>query len=777
MKHQKALFVSVVALGLSAIVIAINPSIRISASYNSELTWWENDCQLPDGYTSISSIVDSGVTSTAYTTRGTITSIEGNSYFVQSQNRGFCIYNTNSSYAGFSLGNVVDVTGTRSDYYNLIELSPTAASLYATTNPYPVISANVSSSNYTSFCTADNVGRLMTLSGMTVTDISSKTITFDYDGVTVNGRITSSSYDDLTTALTTYKNNNTSIDFQGILSVYNTTYQIRLYDTSCLSEHADTLINSISVSPVNSNVDRGGTIQFSASISPSDASNQTISWSTTGGGTIDSSGLFTSTTAGTYTITATAQDGSGVTGTTSITVNQVSILVTSITIDCSSSTFAQNNDYTFTASVLPSNADNTNVNWSASVGTITSTGVYTASNLGTVVITATAQDGSGVTGTKTITVVEQSTPTEGTVIANPTLSGDTLGPLYSPGTNDEIVFTYLEMINLYGDSLLFDYGNFEVLIDAGQTSDEDNVMAALSKYVTDGCLEVLIVTHPHSDHLGGLGDYSSMISNGGITSIKYIVDFGGTYTTTVYNNYVTTRNYYIGQGATYYSIYEMVNNSSSGYPNIFNICNDINIYFLDSGAYTQTGVAISSDYANESSVCTLFSFGTNRILCCGDLTNSSSSGGTPETYLIDKYGPSGEGLWSASTTNIVKANHHCSNTHGSNSSDWVDGTLPDYVIISAALVSANRSENSDNVSTSQHPNATSLARYLAATSNVYCNIVNGSTHFTYATTTSNPVLSFDGRTLNYSYNGTIVSAETEKAYLLTQSSFYSQLYS
>ena len=59
MKHQKALFVSVVALGLSAIVIAINPSIRISASYNSELTWWENDCQLPDGYTSISSIVDS----------------------------------------------------------------------------------------------------------------------------------------------------------------------------------------------------------------------------------------------------------------------------------------------------------------------------------------------------------------------------------------------------------------------------------------------------------------------------------------------------------------------------------------------------------------------------------------------------------------------------------------------------------------------------------------------------------------------------------------------
>ncbi|MFA7032025.1 MAG: Ig-like domain-containing protein [Bacilli bacterium] len=776
MKHQKTLLVSIVALGISALVIAINPSIRISASYNNELTWWENDCQLPDGYTSLATIVDSGSASTSYTTRGTVTSVEGNSYFVQSQNRSLFIYNNNSSYAGFSLGNVVDVTGTRSDYYNLIELSPTAASLYASSNPYPVVSANISSSNYTSFCTANNIGRLITLSGMTVTDISSKTITFDYDGVTVNGRITSSSYDDLTAILTTYKNNSTLIDFQGILSVYNTTYQIRLYDTSCLSEHADTLINSISVSPADSNVNRGGTIQFSANINPVNASNQAIVWSTSGGGTIDSTGLFTSTSAGTFVITAAAQDGSGITGTTSVTVNSVSILVTSITVDCSSSTFIQNNDYTFTASVLPSNADNANVNWSANVGTITSAGVYTASTLGTAIITATAQDGSGVVGTKTITVVEQSTQTEGTVIANPALNGNTLGPLYSPGTNDQIVFTYLEMINLYGDSLLFDYGNFEVLIDGGQTSDKDNVMAALSDYVTDGCLEVLVVTHPHSDHLGGLSDYSAMISNGGITSIKYIVDFGGTYTTTVYNNYVATRDYYIGQGATYYSIYEMVNNSTSGYPNIFNICNDINIYFLDSGAYTQAGVAISSDYANESSVCTLFSFGTNRILCCGDLTNSSSGGGTPETYLVDRYGPSGEGLWNASTTNVVKANHHCSNTYGSNGSDWVNGTLPDYVIISAALVSANRSENSDNVTTSQHPNATSLARYLAVTSNVYCNIVNGTTHFTYATTTSTPILSFEGRTLNYSYNGVIVSAETERSYLLAQSSFYSQLY-
>src|SRR5574344_273865 len=176
-----------------------------------------------------------------------------------------------------------------------------------------------------------------------------------------------------------------------------------------------------------------------------------------------------------------------------------------------------------------------------------------ASSIGEATIAATAKDGSEISGTKKISVIAESTPTEGSTIENPTLNGDILGPIYSPGSQDQISFTYLEMVQEYGDSLIFDYGNFEVLIDAGQIGDTDNVMSALSEYVTDGCLEVLIVTHPHSDHLGGLSDYSAMVS-AGVTSIKYIVDFGGTYTTTVYSNYVATRNYYISQGATYYSI-------------------------------------------------------------------------------------------------------------------------------------------------------------------------------------------------------------------------------
>jgi competence protein ComEC len=52
-----------------------------------------------------------------------------------------------------------------------------------------------------------------------------------------------------------------------------------------------------------------------------------------------------------------------------------------------------------------------------------------------------------------------------------------------------------------GDSILIDLGLTEVLIDGGEKS--PGVINYLRKYV-DGPLEVMIATHPHDDHIGGL---------------------------------------------------------------------------------------------------------------------------------------------------------------------------------------------------------------------------------------------------------------------------------
>ena len=52
-----------------------------------------------------------------------------------------------------------------------------------------------------------------------------------------------------------------------------------------------------------------------------------------------------------------------------------------------------------------------------------------------------------------------------------------------------------------GDSILLDLGQTEVLIDGGEKS--PGVVSYIDDYV-DGPLEVMVATHPHTDHIGGL---------------------------------------------------------------------------------------------------------------------------------------------------------------------------------------------------------------------------------------------------------------------------------
>lgn len=67
----------------------------------------------------------------------------------------------------------------------------------------------------------------------------------------------------------------------------------------------------------------GGTLQMSASATPTNATNKNVTWSVTNGtgtATISSTGLLTATGAGTVTVKATAQDGSGAFGEKAITI-------------------------------------------------------------------------------------------------------------------------------------------------------------------------------------------------------------------------------------------------------------------------------------------------------------------------------------------------------------------------------------------------------------------------------------------------------------------------
>jgi uncharacterized protein YjdB len=152
----------------------------------------------------------------------------------------------------------------------------------------------------------------------------------------------------------------------------------------------------------------GGTLHLVATVVPSGAVNPGVTWSsgTPAVATVDSTGLVTAVGNGTTTITATAADGSGLTGTLSVTV---AISATGIVVTSASGTTITTNGGTLqlVATVVPPGAGNPGFTWSSgspAVATVNSAGLVTAVSNGTTTITATAADGSGLTGTLSVTV-------------------------------------------------------------------------------------------------------------------------------------------------------------------------------------------------------------------------------------------------------------------------------------------------------------------------------------------------------------------------------------
>jgi len=185
----------------------------------------------------------------------------------------------------------------------------------------------------------------------------------------------------------------------------------------------------------------GGTLQLTALVLPINASNKNVSWSIipgTGQATISSSGLVTAVAYGTVTATATAIDGSEISGTMQITIASQVIPVTGITLSGGTSINTDGGTLQISANVTPSNATVKTVTWSIYEGqdkaTINSSGLVTALDNGVVTVRATANDGSGVSGTSTITITNQVVPVTGISISGGTVISTLGGTLQLSAT-------------------------------------------------------------------------------------------------------------------------------------------------------------------------------------------------------------------------------------------------------------------------------------------------------------------------------------------------------
>jgi hypothetical protein len=198
---------------------------------------------------------------------------------------------------------------------------------------------------------------------------------------------------------------------------------------------------SVLVTPNSATVQIGQTQQFSATVTGS--SNTAVTWTATGG-TISNTGLFTAgSTSGAFTVTATS-----VADTTKSSAAQVTIPTptVSVSVNPTSATVQPVQTKQFTATVT--GTANTAVTWTATGGTISSTGLYTAgANTGSFTATATSVADTSKSATASVTI--GSSPTLPGLPPIPRQSDGPYVVIQSPVTG--MHFTAPGTIRIYAD--------------------------------------------------------------------------------------------------------------------------------------------------------------------------------------------------------------------------------------------------------------------------------------------------------------------------------------
>lgn len=149
-------------------------------------------------------------------------------------------------------------------------------------------------------------------------------------------------------------------------------------------------VSEVRLSQTSATLEVGGTVNLTATVSPSNATDKTVSWSTSDAGVATvSNGLVTAVGEGSATITATA---GGKNATCSVQVSRKTVAVTGVTLNKTDLSLVEGDTFQLEATVSPADATDKTVTWSTSnagVATI-SNGLVTAVGEGSATITATA---------------------------------------------------------------------------------------------------------------------------------------------------------------------------------------------------------------------------------------------------------------------------------------------------------------------------------------------------------------------------------------------------
>ena len=341
---------------------------------------------------------------------------------------------------------------------------------------------------------------------------------------------------------------------------------------------------------------------------------------------------------------------------------------------------------------------------------------------------------------------------------------------FEPGK--DLTLTSIEMCDYYGECTLIQYGDYDLVIDSGAEPDARHVKEVLNTKITDKTIDMLIVTHPHGDHFGG-------IINGALEDLKIntIVDYGYTYDTnengTIENSayvasYARWRDARVQGGTTYYSVLEALEKIPT-----VNIAKDDDCYlkWLKNDYYVAKGQVfpnskIPSDNPNTTSVSCYVQYKNWNIVLCGDIDSSFA-----EMSIVNNHGK----LFKGQERVMLKATHHASSS--SMGSAFLDWCHPELMYVSAAMIDnvciPHQVALGSGKEVQSHPSKSTLKRMINRTENVYWNGINGDLIITVDGVNDAHIMGL-GRNKNYyKADGSEASISDEKNVKMVDSAFYS----
>ena len=212
---------------------------------------------------------------------------------------------------------------------------------------------------------------------------------------------------------------------------------------SCENAPEEIAVTEVTVSQPTAELIVGESVKLSATVTPSDATNQSISWisSSISIATVTNDGLVAAVAEGKATIKATA---GGKFASCVVTVRKKPVPVTSVTLNKTSLALTKGESKTLTATVTPADATNKTVSWTSSdpsIASVDSKGKVTGTGNGSATITAKTEDKEA-TCTVTVTVPIESISLNKTELTLDKGQSETLIAIVKPDDATEKTVTW-----------------------------------------------------------------------------------------------------------------------------------------------------------------------------------------------------------------------------------------------------------------------------------------------------------------------------------------------